>query len=90
MAEIMPQGMSCFSRIFVSEHGQVLALIWAPHLGQVMTIFPFPTGTRQMALQLLQVKYLWSLSAWRARAPALLFFTLHHQFTHRWFSSRRL
>ena len=42
---------------------QVFPWIWAPHLGQVMTIFPLPTGTRQMVLQFLQVKYLWSLSA---------------------------
>lgn len=42
---------------------QVFALISAPHLGQVMTIFPLPAGTRQMVPQLLQVKYLCSLSA---------------------------
>ena len=35
----------------------VLASILAPHLGQVMTIFPFPTGTRHTAPHL-QVKYL--------------------------------
>ena len=32
-----------------------------------MMIFPFPTGTRQTVLQFLQTKYLWSLSARRAR-----------------------
>ena len=30
-----------------------------------MMTFPFPTGTRQMVLQFLQVKYLWAVSAWR-------------------------
>ena len=55
-----------------------------------MMIFPFPTGTRQMVLQLLQVKYLCSLSAWRALAPALLLLMRHHQFTHFWFSALRL
>ena len=62
---------------------QVFALISAPHLGQVITIFPLPVGTRQMVLQLLQVKYLCSLSVWRALAPALRFFTPQYQFTHR-------
>ena len=70
-------------------HSQVLARISAPHLGQVITIFPFPTGTRQMALQFLQVKYLCSLSAWRARAPAFRFFRPQYQPTHFWFSVRR-
>ena len=51
---------------------QLFASIFAPHLGQVMTIFPFPTGTLQMAPHL-QVKYLCSLSARRAYAPAVLF-----------------
>ena len=55
-----------------------------------MTIFPLPTGTRQMVLQFLQVKYLWALSAWRALAFWRLLFIRHIQFTHRWFSLRRL
>ena len=46
----------------------VFAWIWAPHLGQVITILPFPIGTRQIVLQFLQVKYLCSLSARRAAA----------------------
>ena len=56
---------------------QVFPWIWAPHLGQVMTIFPLPAGARQMVLQFLQVKYLWSLSAWRSRAPAWLLLNFH-------------
>ena len=74
----------------VAPSPYVLAWIWAPHLGQVMTIFPLPTGTRQMVLQFLQVKYLCSLSAWRALAPCWLLFIRHIQFSHRWFSLRRL
>ena len=42
-----------------------------------------------MVLQLLQVKYLCSLSAWRARAPAFRFLIPQYQFTHFWFSVRR-
>ena len=47
---------------------QLFSSIFAPHLGQVMTIFPFPTGTLQMAPHL-QVNYLCSLSARRAQQP---------------------
>ena len=67
-----------------------LPWICAPHLGQVMMIFPFPIGTRQMVPQVLQVKYLWSLSAWRALAPAFRLLTPHHQYQYLWFSVRRL
>ena len=68
---------------------QLFASIFAPHLGQVMTIFPFPTGTLQMAPHL-QVKYLCSLSARRALAPAALFRAFQIQPINFWFSARRL
>ena len=55
-----------------------------------MMILPLPTGTRQMVLQFLQVKYLWALSAWRALAPCWLLFLRQIQLIHRWFSPRRL
>ena len=68
----------------------VFAWIWAPHLGQVISMRPFPIGTRQIVLQFLQVKYLCSLSARRAAAflrPRLI----HHvKFNHHWFYALRL
>ena len=67
----------------------LFASIFAPHLGQVITIFPFPTGTLQMAPHL-QVKYLCSLSARRALAPAALFRAFQIQPINFWFSARRL
>lgn len=35
---------------------QVFPRIFSPHLGQVISTFPFPTGTRQIVLHFLQVK----------------------------------
>ena len=52
--------------------------------------FPFPTGTRQMVLQFLQVKYLWAVSAWRALAADRPFFTFQVHWRNLLFYSRRL
>ena len=44
-------------RIFLlCGRGQLLTMSLWPHLGQVISILPFPAGTRQMVLQFLQVK----------------------------------
>ena len=64
-------------------------MIFPPHLGQVISIFPFPAGTRQTVLQFLQVKYLWSLSRLRWRRPLSRRRTGDHQERNRAFSALR-
>ena len=72
------------------NRGQLFPIIFPPHLGQVISIFPFPTGTRQIDLQFLQVKYLCSLSRLRCRAPEIRFFTGYHRERNHAFSALRL
>ena len=61
----------------------------ARRLGQVISMRPLPAGTRQMAPQLLQVKYRCSLSLRRCRAPWRRPLRGSHQPRNRWFSARR-
>ena len=69
---------------------QVLPWISAPHLGQVMMTLPLPTGTRQMVLQRLQVKYLCSVSARRALAAEAAPRRRDRAWSYFWFSAWRL
>ena len=62
---------------------------YVTHDGQVISTFPLPIGTRQIVLQFRQVKYLCSLSAWRAFAPCAPLRSFHQNCIQRLFSSRR-